>query len=363
MPSPPHARTAWLGAALLVFVVQNHCGVPGVAHDQLAVHYLERGQYGRALREARRAVREAPDESEPRVIAALALAGLEAVEEAVAALEEGLRRDPDDPRLYTALRAVCADAGRQDLALRALERRYGTDPDSWLLRLNLGWAHRALGHDAEALALLESAVADADTSVPLAELLLAHVELSRIYLDSARVADAEGVLDEALRLAPDDPRLLIGVGECRLRGGDDDGADAAFRRALDGGTDVEAMASRIAQACYNAGRRDRAIAYYEMAAAQANPSPLVLNNLAWAYAEESAHLDRALELSLTAVKSEADNVVYLDTYAEVLFRRGRPAQALAVMRRCLEIEPPDGDQYEYLRGQLARFQAGADSLL
>ena len=44
-------------AALGSFVVQNHCGVPGVAHDQLAAHFLDRGQDERALREAWRAIR------------------------------------------------------------------------------------------------------------------------------------------------------------------------------------------------------------------------------------------------------------------------------------------------------------------
>lgn len=363
MTHGPSRRTTWLGAALAVFVVQNHCGVPGVEHGQLAVHFLEQGQHERALREARRAAREAPDDPEPRLIAALAQAGLGTMEQAVAALEEGLRRNPDDPRLYTALRAVCTDAGREDLALQALARLVATDPDRWLLHLNLGWAHRALGHGAEALGLLEATVARADTTMPVAERVLARVELSQIYLDSARVEEASRVLDGALALAPDDPRLLIGAGECRLRSGDVSGADGAFHRALAHSDDVDAAAARIAQVCYNAGRRDRAIAYYEMAAAQRRPSPLVLNNLAWTYAEENVHLDRALELSLTAVKSDADNVVFLDTFAEVLFRQGRPAQAVAVMRRCLEIEPADGDQYAYLRSQLARFQAGVDSLL
>ena len=85
-------------AALGAFVVQNHCGVPGVAHDQLAAHFLDRGQDERALREARRAIREAPEAATPRVIAALALAGLGRPEAAAAAVEEALRLDPDDPR-------------------------------------------------------------------------------------------------------------------------------------------------------------------------------------------------------------------------------------------------------------------------
>ena len=91
-------------------------------------------------------------------------------------------------------------------------------------------------------------------------------------------------------------------------------------------------------------------------------SDLTLNNLAWTYAEAELNLDRAHELSLRAVKTDADNVVYLDTYAEVLFRKGRSDQAVAIIRRCLELEPITGEHYEYLHEQLARFNADPDSL-
>ena len=99
-----------------------------------------------------------------------------------------------------------------------------------------------------------------------------------------------------------------------------------------------------------------------MAAHEPTVTPLVLNNLAWTYAEESIELDRAESLSLRAVKADVDNVVYLDTYAEVLFRQGRTERAVALMKRAIELEPEGGEHYEYLRGQLVRFEARIASL-
>ena len=70
-------------------------------------------------------------------------------------------------------------------------------------------------------------------------------------------------------------------------------------------------------------------------------------------------LERARELSLRAVKEEADNVVYLDTYAEVLYRQGHQNQALALIRRAVELEPDDGEHRDYLLRQLHRFSTAA----
>ena len=69
---------------------------------------------------------------------ALALAGLGRSEAATAAVEEALRLDPDDPRLYGTLRSVCIDGDREDLALATLQRLSVEQPDHWLLTLNLG---------------------------------------------------------------------------------------------------------------------------------------------------------------------------------------------------------------------------------
>ena len=97
---------------------------------------------------------------------------------------------------------------------------------------------------------------------------------------------------------------------------------------------------------------------------QASPNAVIaLNNLAWIYAEEGMRLHYALELSLQAVKIEADSPVYLDTYAELLHLLGRHQHAIAVIGRALAHEEADGEHRAYLEDQLAKFRrALADQL-
>ena len=101
---------------------------------------------------------------------------------------------------------------------------------------------------------------------------------------------------------------------------------------------------------------DRAIEYYERALAGTPDDPLILNNLAWTYAEEGLRLSYALNLSIRAVKLDAESPVYLDTYAELLHLLGRHAHAVAIMRQALALEPTDGEHRAYLEGQMAKFR-------
>ena len=350
-------RHSWALAVTGVFVVQNHCGMPGIEHSQLAVHLLERGQFERALREARRAVREDAQDSNMRVVTALAEAGLGRYEQSVGALAGALRRDPNDVRIYSTLRSLCGQQDCAEIALGALQELSRTVEDNWYVQANLGWAWAINDDPDQALILLEEAVGDLPPEVDESEQIFAHRQLSRLYLDTERFADAARVLEGALMLRPQDPRLLIGIGECQLREGEEDGAQIYFERALEAAENTVETASLIAQVHYNTGLPRRAIQYYEVAAQQRLVTPLILNNLAWTYAEEGIGLERAEDLSLRAVKADAVNVVYLDTYAEVQIRQGRTGRAIALMKRAIALEPEGGEHFEYLRGQLVRFES------
>ena len=79
-----------------------------------------------------------------------------------------------------------------------------------------------------------------------------------------------------------------------------------------------------------------------------------LNALAWFAATQDLHLDEALVAAQRASALEPKDSNILDTLAEVHFRRGEVDEAIAAMTRALAISPDDA----YLKGQLARFQAG-----
>jgi len=355
---PRTARQVGLFAILAVFVIENQCGLGSADRQQLAVHFLERGQYERSLTEARRAIRQDGEASEPYLVAALAHLGLEQTEEAVASLVRAIERSPDEPRLYETLRRAAVEQGRVDLARDAFQEMVDRDPDDTMARAGLGWTLLVDEQIEPALELLKEA-ARGDSAVAVEGRLFVRLELGNAYMAAERYGAAAAALGEAATLDSNDLRLRLALGECTLRSGDLASAAVEFDRAMVLSPNPGAAAARIAQIYHEVEARPAAIAYYERALEFTPDRALVLNNLAWAYAEERRELDRAVRLSLAAVKTEADNVTYLDTYAEVLHLTGRHQRALAVMRRALELEPVDGDDRPYLEDQLAKFESAA----
>ncbi len=355
-------------AVVGAFVIENHCSLPVFEaqarfdHLGLAHYYLRAQLPDRALTEAVRALREGTDTVAPLLVMARAYHQQGETEEAVDALARAIRLDPDDGGLYMLLHRVCTEAGRQPLGIDALERLFESSSDNWNARVALGWAYESADSTdseraARGLELLQGAVAEpGDTSDE--NLAFARHQLARAYLLRDRVEDAARVLESSLDFDPGDRFALFTLGEFRLQQDRAEEAEHLFERLMRE-TDDAAAASRIAGLWYDAGHRQRAIHYYEWAMQVESPPASLMNNLAWTYAEENIALERARELSLRAVKQEADNSVYLDTYAEVLYRQGRQNQAVALIRRAVELEPDDGEHRDYLLRQLRRFSAAA----
>lgn len=345
---------ARLGLQLLaaaVFVIDSpQCGTRHTDHLQLAVAYLEAERYNRALQEVERARREHGKSSEGALVAALAHTGLERPDAAVAVLAGGLDSAPADERLHRALREVCARSELYAEALQAVEPLLeNSESPAPALLATVGWLRAATGDFPGALQPLQRAagVEDAET--------FARLELSRTLEALGRSAEALEVLERALQEDPDHPEVLLAVGLAYVRCDDRDAAIDGFERLLENSQQASRDASRIAAACYEAGSPDLAVRYYERAIELGEVDPFVYNNLAWTYAELNTCLDRALELARTAVKMAPENPGYLDTYAEVYFGLGKIRQAVALMRRALELVPAGGRNRHYLEQQMARF--------
>lgn len=76
------------------------------------------------------------------------------------------------------------------------------------------------------------------------------------------------------------------------------------------------------------------------------------NDLAWLYAEQGIHLDRALELIDRALLKEPDSYAFLDTRAEVLFKMGRVREAVRIEEQLQKKYPND----KYLKDQVQKFR-------
>jgi tetratricopeptide (TPR) repeat protein len=76
------------------------------------------------------------------------------------------------------------------------------------------------------------------------------------------------------------------------------------------------------------------------------------NSAAWVMANCRRELDAALKHAQKAVEVEPKSAGYIDTLAEVHFRKGERDKAIALMKQCVELEP----QHSYFRKQLVRFK-------
>ena len=342
------ARQAVCCALLGAFVISNpQCGTDRAEHAQLAQVYLRDGLYGQALAETRRAIRQDGPDDRLLLIAALARLGLGEVDIALELIGQGIALAPDNDDLYRALRDICLREERfaqTEKLLTHLRADYGQSASLWATE---GWLHARQERPAAAIEALRQAIQLDEYH------LFAHIELSRLLIAEGQLAEAEIALAEAVRIQPDDPQLVLTLGDCQLRQGLAERASHTFDRALKAGV---VSAVDIARIYYERERPDRAIEYYERALAGAPDDPLILNNLAWTYAEEGLRLSYALNLSMRAVKLDAESSVYLDTYAELLYLLGRHAHAVAIMGQALALEPADGEHRAYLEGQMEKFR-------
>ncbi len=343
-------RQLFCYALMATFVIDNpHCGSYEINRSQLAAMYLENGNYDRALREGQRALREDGENAQRRLLIALAHMGRGAYALALTTLIDAIESEPDSEDLYSALRTLCREGELYGEAHTALESLRAEMPPHAELLATLAWIESKLDHNERAMTLLDSAIA-VDSGH-----LFSRVERSRLAIKSGDLLRAESELQAALRLAPDEPRLLLTLGETQLRQGSLAAADSSFNRAIRG-EKMANVAAHIAQLYAEENLPARAIEYYERAIARNPEDASSLNNLAWTYAEEGVLLDRATNLSLRSLQIDGENPIYLDTYAELLYLQGHYARAFAVIRRAVEVEEKDSEHWTYLREQYEKMQ-------
>jgi hypothetical protein len=119
------------------------------------------------------------------------------------------------------------------------------------------------------------------------------------------------------------------------------------------------LAVKVVPDLMKLGKKKEADAIYEKVRAAISglskdhpESAYAHNSTAWLMANCRRELDEALVHASKAVKLEPKNAGYIDTLAEVHFRKGDRDKAISLMKQCAELTPKNA----YFRKQLVRFK-------
>jgi putative PEP-CTERM system TPR-repeat lipoprotein len=107
------------------------------------------------------------------------------------------------------------------------------------------------------------------------------------------------------------------------------------------------------------GDADAALKAYEQAIRHAEPSPEILNNMAWLYLGRDD--ERALKLATRAYEAAPSRAEIIDTYGWVLFQLGRQDEGLAALQQALIIAPRNAEIALHVAEALIAMQRGDEA--
>lgn len=152
---------------------------------------------------------------------------------------------------------------------------------------------------------------------------------------------------------PSDPRFLLLIADAQLARHDSTQALVHFYGALDLDPSIVEAWIQIALIYDSQGKTDSSDQAYERVLQIDPRNMFACNNYAYALAIRGKDLERARDLSWTAVQQNPQNAAYLDTYAWVLFQLGELDRALKYIEKAIELGG-NATHYEHLGDILER---------
>jgi tetratricopeptide (TPR) repeat protein len=134
-------------------------------------------------------------------------------------------------------------------------------------------------------------------------------------------------------------------------------AEASLRAALALDADLPAVHSMLGNVLYEVGDYERAADAYRSAVRLDPRDHGSLNNLAWVYAVTGEHLDEAIRLSTRSLRLAPDSPTYLDTLAELYYKKQDYAKATELIQIAISLKPRDPQLRDHLQDQLRKFMA------
>jgi arylsulfatase A-like enzyme/Tfp pilus assembly protein PilF len=330
---------------------------PREEHDRAAESGSRLDVFGRALDEFESRTARAGAANGPRAIDSeteerLAALGYVAGSLSPKKMEGPARGDPKDKiALYNLMKeaAGLSSDGRLDEAIATVKQALSQDPEIVEGYMLLGNFYKKSQRPEEAIAAYRDALArDSEHQNALFSLALAYKDEGR--LDEARVG-----FERARELDPRNGKVLWQLADLWMRKGDFTRAEAIIADALERKVDEHRLLLKLAESRIEARRFDEAERALKTALEKKPGLALAHFDLGLAY-EGQGQIDKAIDAYQKELTTNPKAYRAAFNAAKLLQKVGRGADAIALFRKTVEIDPSFGTGQLYLAKAL--FDAG-----
>ena len=293
---------------------------------------FEAGQPEKALKRVARQVADHPDSRRARIAYVRLLLAAGDYAGAREQLDVLAEQNPQDLDLQYSLALLALEAGAEPAAEEILQRllRQGYRPDE--MRLHLGQAAEARGAVDEAI--------DDYLQVKGPDALQARVQAARLLYASERGERGHALINDLINQFPGRTIVLrISEAEMLVDAGDPESALALLDKALEATPDSTNLLYARAMTAGQAGRPEQMEADLRRVLELTPDDAATLNALGYTWADRGIHLEQAHDMIRRALDMHPEDPAILDSMGWVLYRLGRPAEALPYLRRAYQQQP------------------------
>ena len=302
------------------------------ALNLLGVLQLQGGNAAAAEGLIRRAIKARPEVADYHCGHGEALRGLDRLDEAEAAFQAALARDPGQANALNNLGMVASQRDRLQDACRYFADAIRINDQPARYHFNLGRALCARELWSEALAALGRACERAPDDANY------HHLFGAAQHKAGRLGGAIATLERAAALAPDTVATWSQIGLVRHGLNDLDGAIEAYRQSLARDPAQPEVHNNLGVALIESGAPDLAVKQYREALALDPEFDEAHNNIAKAL-QNLGRLDDAATHFESALERAPARAETLNNFGNLRVEQGRVGDGLALYERALAIEP------------------------
>ena len=296
--------------------------------------------------------------------------------EAYEMLTAALKDDPGNESALSSMYDYYRAEGKDSLAVELRDKlllspKTENKTKNMMLQQAIQENEKAGGDSTQTLALFDRVMRANPKNIDIASLKAAYMQLKKMPDDSVKAAldhildiapdnaparmqliqmlwpqkkwdDIIALCKSAVQYNPEEMAFYYFLGLAYSNKNDEDAALDAFRQGT-GEINSESNPDIVSDfygimgdILYKRNRPEEAFAAYDSCLQWKDDNTAALNNYAYYLSELGRNLDKAEQMSYNAIKAEPDNSTYLDTYAWILFLRGRYQDARTYIDMALE---------------------------